>query len=394
MQSNKSSTPLGFIIIDSDRDTRTDLRHHVEAQGFKVLAESTDFESVLQFVQGLAPDVVLLELPAASTDPMELINAVRTELPNAGVIVTATDPSPQLILSSMRNGADEFLTRPIVPEELDTAVEHMFKNKKRPTESKSARGTIISLFATKGGIGTTTVAANLAVALAQRDRKTLLLDLNFQMGESILHLDLPIRYSIADAVREGGTIDHASLRNIMAQHDSGTFLMSVANRPEDAAEVDKEQVVELLGMLNTMFDYVIVDLGRDVDDRAIEVLDYSDRIMLLTELTFPAIRNTTLYLDLFRKLDINTDKALLTVNRYHKKYEISLEDLERTVEKQSFWVIPNDYKAVSSALASGAPVMTHASRSKVSRNLEKLAETLCDTFADTVDSEEAQALVS
>jgi pilus assembly protein CpaE len=370
MQSNKSSTPLGFIIIDSDRDTRTDLRHHVEAQGFKVLAESTDFASVLQFVQGLAPDVVLLELPTASTDPMELINAVRTELPNAGVIVTATDPSPHLILSSMRNGADEFLTRPIVPEELDTAVEHMFKNKKRPTESKSARGTIISLFATKGGIGTTTVAANLAVALAQRDRKTLLLDLNFQMGESILHLDLPIRYSIADAVREGGTIDHASLRNIMAQHDSGTFLMSVANRPEDAAEVDKEQVVELLGMLNTMFDYVIVDLGRDVDDRAIEVLDFSDRIMLLTELTFPAIRNTTLYLDLFRKLDINTDKALLTVNRYHKKYEISLEDLERTVEKQSFWVIPNDYKAVSSALANGAPVMTHASRSKVSRNLD------------------------
>ena len=82
------------------------------------------------------------------------------------------------------------------------------------------------------------------------------------------------------------------------------------------------------------------------------------------------------------------------MNRYHKKYEISLEDLERTVEKQSFWVIPNDYKAVSSALANGAPVMTHASRSKVSRNLEKLAETLCDTFADTVDSEEAQALVS
>ena len=393
MRSDNNSRSLRFVTIDSDKDMRADLRTHLSERGCKVLADSTDFTSGLRTIQGLAPDAVLLELPAAHADPMEMIETLRRELPDTGIIVSAADPSPQLILSSLRSGADEFLTRPIEPAELDRAIDHLFQKNARPTDPGRKRGSVISLFATKGGVGTTTVAANLAVALAEADQKVLLLDLNFQMGESILHLDLPVRYSIADAVREGG-IDQASLRNIMAQHDSGAFLMSAAHRPEDGADVDKNLIVELLGMVTTMFDYVIVDLGRHVDDRAIEVLDLSDRVMLLTELTFAAVRNTTLYLDLFRKLEIDPEKTLLTVNRYHKKYDISLEDLERTVEKQTFWVVPNDYKAVSSALASGEPVVTHASRSKVSRNLTKLAETVCGTFAASVESDDAPALVS
>jgi pilus assembly protein CpaE len=393
MRSDNNSRSLRFVTIDSDQNMRTDLRAHLSERGYKVLAEATEFTAALRMVQGLAPEAVFLELPAAHADPMDMITTLRRELPDAGIIVSASDPSPQLILSSLRSGADEFLTRPIEPSELDRAIDHLFMSKVRPSDSGRKRGTILSLFATKGGVGATTIAANLAVALAQTDQKVLLLDLNFQMGESILHLDLPMRYSIADAVREG-SVDQASLRNIMAQHDSGTFFMSAAHRPEDGADVDKDLVVELLGMVSTMFDYVIVDLGRHVDDRAIEVLDLSDRVMLLTELTFPAVRNTTLYLDLFRKLEIDTAKTLLMVNRYHKKYDISLEDLERTVEKQTYWVIPNDYKAVSSALAGGMPVVTSASRSKVSRNLTKLAETVCGTFEGSVDSEEAPELVS
>jgi pilus assembly protein CpaE len=152
--------------------------------------------------------------------------------------------------------------------------------------------------------------------------------------------------------------------------------------------------VELLGMLNTMFDYVVVDMGREVDDRAIEVFDLSDRVLLLTQLTFPAVRNTTLYLDLLRRLEIDMDKVLLMVNRYHNKYELSLEDLERTVGQQAFWVIPNDYKTVSAALDNGEPVVARAPRSKVSRNIDKLAETLCDTFAGNSAIENVPAVAS
>lgn len=393
MHSDQSSRALRFIIIDGDGGTRAGLRDHLLGRGFKVTGAAGDFKSGLRMIRGLEPDVVLLELPANGGDPLELVTATRAELPGAGIILSAHDPSPQLILSSMRAGANEFLTRPIDVGELDKAVDHLYRQTHHAAGSGRSRGTVLSCFGTKGGVGTTTVAANLAVSLAQRDKKVLLLDLNFQMGEAILHLDLPMKYSIADAVREEN-IDQASLRNIMIQHDSGVFLMVAAHRPEDGADVDKDQVVQLLGVLNTMFDYVVVDLGRQVDDRTIEVLDISDRILMLTELTFPAVRNTNLYLDLFRKLDVGSHKSLLIVNRYHKKYEISIEDLEKTVEKSAYWVVPNDYKAVSAALDDGEPVVTRFSRSKVSRNIEKLAENLCDTFAGNEAITEVQALAS
>jgi pilus assembly protein CpaE len=390
---DQNSRPLRFIIIDGDDGTRTNLRGHLVDRGFKVIAESGDFISGLRFMRGLDPDVVLLELPASASDSLEMVSATREVLPNTGIILSAHDPSPQLILSSMRAGANEFLPRPIDKAELDKAVAHLSKQSNRLAEVGRNHGTVLSVFSTKGGVGVTTVASNLAVSLAQADKKVVLLDLNFQMGDAILHLDLPIKYSIADAFREG-SIDQASLRNIMSQHSTGVFFMSGANRPEDAADIDRNHIVELLGMLNTMFDYVVVDMGREVDDRAIEVFDLSDRVLLLTQLTFPAVRNTTLYLDLLRRLEIDMDKVLLMVNRYHKKYELSLEDLERTVGQQAFWVIPNDYKTVSAALDNGEPVVARAPRSKVSRNIDKLAETLCDTFAGNAAIENVPAVAS
>lgn len=392
MIDERTSRSLRAILVDNDEHVRQDLKVQLYKSGIKVIGETSDAKSGLRLIRGLEPEVVFMELPANSTDTLAIVGRLQEELPGTSVIVSAHDPTPQMILSSMRAGAREFLPRPVDPQELAKVIDHLRRQKSTVAASGRARGTVISVFATKGGAGATTTACNLATTVAaDPDVKVLLVDLNMQMGEIPVHMKLPRRYSIADAVREG-TIDQASLRNVMSQHDSGVYVMAGANSPEEAEDISKERLVELFGMLNTMFDYIVVDMDRHIDDRAIEILDLSDLVLLITQLTLPAIRNTMHYLDFFSRLDVDTNKFKIVVNRYHKKYELDLNDLEETVGKQTFWVIPNDFAAVNTAANHGTPVVLSSPRSKVTRNLSKLADTIRETHSQGAPTEEVDAI--
>jgi pilus assembly protein CpaE len=380
------------ILVDSDETIRKQLKSQLLRSDIKVIGESDDIKSGMRLIRGLEPDVVFMELGSNATDMLAVVERLQEEMPRTAVIVSAHDPTPQLILSSMRAGAREFLTRPIDGGELEKAIDHLRKQGSRTSTSGRSRGSVISVFATKGGTGATTMACNLATALAEEGNlKVALIDLNLQMGEVLVHMNLPQRYSLSDAVREG-SIDQASLRNVMSQHDCGAYVIVGANRPEEGEDLRKERLVELFGMLNTMFDYIVVDMGRHVDDRSVEVFDLSDTILFVTQLSLPAIRNTAHYLDLMQRLDVDTDKVRLVVNRYHKKYELDLDDLEETVGRQTFWVVPNDYASVTAAANNGVPVITNTPRSKVSRNIKKLAETIRESHSRSVTNDEVDAI--
>lgn len=373
---------LRLIVVDSDRGSRLYVKRRLNADGIRVIGEADNTQAGLRLIRGLQPDAVLLELEPSVTTTLDAVKKIKEELPDTGIILSSHETSPQMILDCIRAGAQEFVSRPMDIAELEKAVDHVRKLLERTAPHGKKRGKVLSVFSVKGGIGATSVVANLGVALAgHAEAKTVLVDLSFHMGDLGLMLDLPPRYSLTDALNSEGTIDATKLPSILSQHASGAYLLTVAASPEVGEEITANHMAELFGYLNTMFDYIVVDAGRHLDDRTVEVLSLSDAILVLSCLDLPTIRNVKRYLDIFDKLEIDRDRIHLIVNRFLKKGRLTLNDLESTVGLETFWTIPNDFAPMSLGIDRGNPAVLQTPKAKVSQNFKDLAENLCELYA-------------
>ncbi len=382
MATPNSNRTIRLIVIDSDSKTRVNVKRWMSEKGFRVIGEADNTKIGLRLVRGLQPDVVLLELPASGSQTMEVVKKIREELPDTRIVLSSHESSPQLILSCIRAGACEFVARPVEPSELEKAFDHIRKMLERMSTTRRRHGRTLSVFSTKGGIGATSLVANLGVALASRpDTRTVVVDLSFQMGDLGLLLDRAPRYSLPDAFDEGA-LDESKLRTILTQHDSGVHILTVAASPELGEEITRDHMVDLFGTLNTMFDYVIVDVGRHLDDRTVEVLELSESILLLSTLDLPTVRNASRYFDIFEQLELDRRQIKVIVNRFNSKSRLSLKDLEKTLGVEVFWTIPNDFEPMSLGVDTGVPAVIEAPKRKVSQSFHDLAECLCTVEED------------
>jgi pilus assembly protein CpaE len=373
MEPNKNGN-LRLVVIDSDAATRARVKRWVGGKGVRVVGESDDARAGLRLARGLQPDLVLLELAPQATSAMELVKQIRAEFPDAGIILSASDASPDLILSSIRAGAQEFVARPIDEAELEKAIDHIKRLNGHAAHAKKRRGRMISVATPKGGTGATSFTANLGLALNERTHsKIALVDMSFTFGDLGVMFDAAPKYSLADALVEG-VIEESKLRSVLVSHESGLHILNVASSPEVAEEITRQHVVELMGMLTSMFDYVLIDIGRQLDDRTVEVLELSDDVMLICELDIPTVRNAVCFSGLMEKLKVSRDKLHLVINRYHKKSRLSFDDVETLVGRKVYWSIPNDFLPMSVGIDRGVPAVQDAPKSKVAKSYLDLAD--------------------
>jgi pilus assembly protein CpaE len=367
---------LRFVLVSRDELARLSTKRHLTDAGHRVIGESEDLKSGLRLVRGLQPDVALLEMGSNSTQTIEAVERLHEEMPALSMVLLSQDTSPQLILGCMRAGAQEFLTMPLDMNELDRAVDRIRKSRMNTASGSRRRGRLMTVYPAKGGVGASSVATNLALSLTSDPTiRVCLVDFNLQVGDLALMLDLHPEHSFARAV-EDGTLDEGKLETILTRHRSGLRLLTVSDRPEESDMILRNHVPELFGLLNTMFDVVVADVGRNIDERTIELLDLSDDVLVVSALDVPTIRNTRRYLDLLERLEIPRDRVRLVVNRFEEKSRVGLRDLENTVGMEAHWCLPNDYRPMSAAIDSGNPVVLDSPRSRLSRSYRELGEAL------------------
>jgi pilus assembly protein CpaE len=367
-----------LVIIDSDPRTRAYARTALGEKDVRVVGEAEDVSSGMRFIRGLQPDVAVIELPDNATATMEALRKIKDEFPELGIILSRHEPSPQLILSGMRAGAQEFVSRPIDGPELLKAIGNVRRQMVRVATAAPERGRIVSVFSSKGGVGGTCVAVNLAVALSgASEARTVVVDLNMQMGDLGLMLNQPPRFSLTDALVDD-RVDESRLRSVVCQHESGVNVLTVATGPEVGEEIQKHHLIDLFGTLANLYDFVVVDMGRVLDDRTAEVLELSNDILLLATLDVPAVRNASRYLGILDRLNIDRDRIRLVLNRVHKKARLNVRDVEAALGMETFWTIPNDYEPVSTGIDHGTPAVIKSRRARVSRNFRQLAAALVE----------------
>jgi pilus assembly protein CpaE len=375
MTRDQRSEKTRIVILEPDEATRRAIKQHVASSAYEVVEESADASGASASILETQPDLVFLAVAADVSVTQDAVRRIRETLPSTAVVLVSDEASPQLILSCMRAGANEFLVRPLDHAEIDGALARLERLWGR-SNGVSRGGRIWTTYPAKGGVGASCLATNLAVSLQSRPgARVVLVDFNLQVGDLALMLDMTPRHSYAHALGDGD-LDEVKVRTILSHHPSGLCLLTMADRPEESNLIRRDNVGVLLHLLRGMFEHIIVDLGRHIDERTIEFLDRSDFVLLVTALDVPTIRNTRSYLDLFRRLEISHDRVRLVVNRVQEGRRITNRDLVRTVGQEIFFGLPNDFVAASAAIDSGNPVVLNSPRTKLAEAYRELARAL------------------
>jgi len=366
---------LSIAVADTDGAVRKMLKNlFSQMNNVKLVSEIKRAEEVFEEVRRAKPDILILELPRDFSKTLRIAERIKTELPNLSIFVSSEAKTPELIISAMRAGASEFFSKPLDPDELKVAIEKALKLKEQIKVQAPKVGRIISVFSKKGGMGVTTLAVNLGVALSQMDeRKTALLDLDLQLGDVSSFLNLSPEYNIIDVCNKEGGIDEVKLQSCMTRHQSGVYVLAEPKNPADSENISSSQINSILLHLRSMFSFAIIDTPHTFDSKTLEAFEISDHIMLITVPSVSSIRATKKTLTVFRDLGYAPDKVKLVVNRVSKKDRITADEIEKTLNYPITFVIPNNYPAVIDAINTGIPLVNHQTDSNVAKSITELA---------------------
>ena len=327
------------------------------------------------------PDLLIYELGENFDEEFKGLQSLLESNALAEVFVTSEKKDADLLLKAMRAGTKEFLHQPLDELEVKGALESFKKRMQQSlvVKEKVHEGRIINVIGAKGGVGTTTVAVNLAMILSEKKKagSVALVDLNTIFGEIPLFLSVKPTYHWGQIAKNVARLDSTFFLNAMTKHPSGVSILPSPNHLNGHPPVTAEIMDRLLTTLKSTFDFIIVDGGQSLDGPGLKAIEMADRVFLITLLSLPCLHNTNNLLKSLSNVGVTQkDTVRLVVNRYLKKSDITLKEAEESVQNKIFWCIPNDYKTTMSAINRGKPVYEVSARADITKELEGLADTI------------------
>ena len=324
-------------------------------------------------MQRNAPNVVFLGVEEIEQGIKD-VQCITLKYPMVSVIACSSEKNSEWILALMRAGAVEYLLRPIAQEELKQSLQKVGRFIFKTPSEETPTGEIIAVYNPIGGMGTTTVAVNLAAALAEEGTKVALVDLNLDAGDVNTFLNVNPTYTLSSVTSNIERLDANFLMSVMTRHASGPFVLTEPLEVDEAVSITPEQVRRILEFLRGTFSYVVVDCVGQLAGCNLAIFGSSNLILFTTTLSLPALKNTKRYLTAMGRKGFNSDRVKLVINRYLPKSDIQIKDAEKVLGWSVYQAIPNEYADVVDSINKGMPVVKLLPRSPISKAIQGLAE--------------------
>jgi pilus assembly protein CpaE len=295
--------------------------------------------------------------------------AMVSRLAPGKVLAVGPACDSKLILRALRGGAEDYVDSAELESELEAAISRLAEAARGPLPS----GKLVALLSPNGGSGSSTIAANLAAALAKRHKTAALIDLKLEAGDLSALLDLKPTFTLADLCRNTSKLDRAMFDRSLARHDSGVALLAAPHHVNDIALIRPEGVEHALALARGSFPYIVVDLDHSYREEQQVVLRQADVILIPFRLDFASLRNVRRVLEHLHGLDIPDERVHLVVNRYGQPLEVPAGKAEEAMGRKIAHYLPEDAKAVNRANNHGIPVIIEAPSSRVSKSLIQLS---------------------
>lgn len=394
---------ITIMLVDDIPETRENIKKLLAFEpDFKVVGSfGTGREAVAQ-AQELRPDIVIMDINMPDMDGIAATEAMLSQVPTVQVIMMSVQGEQDYLRRSMLAGAREFLIKPISAEELYSAIRHVYRlqsTQRRYVPSgatvdgggaggeQGSNGQIIAVFSPKGGVGTSTIAANLSVALRQlTGKKVALVDGNLIFGDIGVIMNLVSTKTIADLANRISELDRDLLNDVLATHASQVKILLAPPNPQTGELVTADHLRAILEALKKEFDYVVVDTQSSFQDRALAVLDLADRIVALMTLEMPCIKNIKLFLEVAELLEYPPEKTMLVLNKADNRLGIRVENVEENIQHKVMLQIPNAAHEMTLAVNQGVPLVIEKRGHETSKAIFALANTLHNGAARTANA--------
>ncbi len=404
---------IRVLIVDDIPETRENLRKLLFFEpDIEVVGAATSGEESIALAGQLKPDIVLMDINMPGIDGITATEMITQQLPSVQVIMMSVQGETDYLRRSMQAGAREFLVKPFSSEDLVVAIRRTYQlGRKRPTKTLSEPGPpvppsspgrdgsgasvghILTVFSPKGGTGCSTLAINLAVALAQQKQgnKVALVDASLQFGDIAVLLNLQVSRSIVDLVPHIDELDDELLETVLVKHGSGVKALLAPPRPELADQVSPTLVEKVLTGLRNLMSYVVVDTSSVVSDITLTALDAADRIVLVTTPDIPSIKDAKLFFEVADALEYPSSKTLLVLNKSDPHSGIRAEDIQASIKHPVAAQLPLDERTATLAANHGVPyVVGNMRTTKLAQATVSLAQYVVNVLAG---KEEAAAPV-
>jgi pilus assembly protein CpaE len=381
------------LVVDDDLNIQRVLVFTLKQEGHDVVV-SSDGTAGVEMARSSEPDLILMDASMPKLDGFAATQQIRgaEEGRRVPIIMLLSEDSVEERVKALRAGADDIIVKPFHPLELMARIKALLAPRGGAAQRESGQqptlGQLCLFYGAKGGVGTTTIAINSAIALA-RDlkRRTGLLDANLQFGDMRVFLDLGLdNASIVNAIGEPD-LDAELLRKLMVKHHSGVELLLAPPSPEDADIVVERQrqhpesLTNLLNLSRRMYDYTLVDMVKTIDDFNLQLFDEADVIFVVMTADLSCLKNVRLVLETMSALGFERSKVQLVLNRSNAFTGIDVGKAEQALGRKIDYQVINDFRGATSALNSGEPFMSSRPDSPLGRSVTDFARALDSELA-------------
>lgn len=365
-------------VVDPNESTRESLCTLLQGIDFVFLeAICSRYEYFLDVIVESVPNLVLISLDHNKDLALQMISQLAAEHPQLPIITISRDHGA--LLESLQRGARYFLTQPIVLENLLTTLRRVSSE----ATADTGQGGVLAIIGSRGGVGCTTLAVNIAATLAaEPNGSAALIDLDLVLGSADIFLEFQgnDNISISDLSRNFDRLDLNFLKRAMTPYDNSG--LAILRRPLeilDYTAVHEQHVERILNLLRLNYNYLVLDLSKTLLPTDIAALRQADVILLIAQLELASLRNVVRILHHLNHEPALADKTRLVINRFGAdtlEEQISIKKAEEVIGKSIFWQIPDEPKTVLGARIKGQPLIRYAPRSNIQRSIHSLVKTL------------------
>jgi pilus assembly protein CpaE len=333
-----------------------------------------DAEAALEVVVQEKPDVILLENDFPGMDGFYIAKVFREQSPLTQIIVLSEVSSAEAVRLAMRAGAVDYLSyKTVTLEELSSAIEHAVevireeKSKRKtaaaPEEEKAAkkirtdkkaRAHIVTFYSPKGGTGVSTLVANLAHVLYERNKKVVVIDGSLQYGDIALLYNQFTNRSIYSLVEHVNELEDEMFASVMVQ--AGAHIIPAPTRPEQESEITGKTFGKILNYVAKMdYDVVLINTSSYINEPTLTALDSADLIMMVILQEISSVRAARSFINLMDTLQLPRQKLEILINRFENSPTLSPAKIGETLEAQIQLTIPTDHETATRAANLGIP---------------------------------------
>ncbi len=373
-----------ILLVDADPESVSSINPVLTGVGYTVTTVADADEA---FGKVSDHGLVIVDVVSGSKTAVALCAEIRRTPAMAAIpvlCVSQTDQVEERILF-LEAGADDVVSKPIEPRELEARVEALllrFQRSRRDLTPVIAPDGIlmtsvrrmVAVFSPKGGVGTTTIATNMAVVAAgKRPDRVALLDMDLQFGAVVGHLDLAPKQTLADITRDDSALREPELlRTYAVQHATTLHVLCGPPTPEMAELITPQTVQRLLPTLVAAYDQVVIDAGSTLDERTMQILEAADTVVLPVYPEIPALRSVHTLLDYLNEAGTLGTKAMFVLNNAFARDILKRRDIEAALGTKIAFDLPYDPFVYLKAVNEGVPVVLGAPESAAARQFIRL----------------------